>query len=60
MAKSRTYPSQRNCEWCAQPVRQNGDYLRARLHDSCVLFHWSCFIALMRKSEDTQGQRKAS
>ena len=56
MAKSRTCPNHRNCERCGKPVRQDSDYLCAQLRGACVLFHWSCFIALMRDSD----QRNAS
>ena len=56
MAKSRSLPNHRNCERCGKPVRQDSDYLCAQLRGACVLFHWSCFIALMRDSD----QRNAS
>jgi len=56
MAKSRTCPNHRDCERCGKPVRQDSDYLRAQLRGACVFFHWSCFIALMRDSD----QRNAS
>jgi hypothetical protein len=39
-----------NCGRCGKPVRQAGDYLRAQLQGACVLFHWRCFTALMRES----------
>ena len=56
MAKSRTCPNYRNCERCGKPVRQDSDYLRAQLRGAFVLFHWSCFIALMRDSNQAQRQ----
>ena len=52
MAKPRTCPNHRNCKHCGKPVRQDSDYLRAQLRGAFVLFHWSCFIALMRDSDE--------
>jgi hypothetical protein len=51
MAKPRTYTNHRNCGRCAKPVRQGSDCLRAQLRGTVVLFHWYCFIGLMRESD---------
>ena len=53
MAKSR-YTNHRNCGRCGKPVRQGGDYLRLQLRSTVVLFHWYCFIGLMRESDQTK------
>lgn len=58
MARSGKYPNHRNCGRCGKPIRQGIDFLRAQLGGACVLFHWSCFIALMRESN--QGNANAS
>jgi hypothetical protein len=52
MAKSRPYRDQPlNCSHCGEPVRNGSDYLRAHLQGACALFHWQCFIALMREND---------
>ena len=59
MAKSRIFPNHRNCGRCSKPVRQDSDYLRAQLHGACVLFHWRCFISLMRESNHSNANANA-
>jgi hypothetical protein len=51
MAKARVSANHRNCGRCGKLVRQGSDLLRAQLRGTCVLFHWGCFIALMRESK---------
>jgi hypothetical protein len=50
MAKSSTYPNNRNCGLCGRSVPQHGDCLHARLRGAAVLFHWCCFLRQMRES----------
>ena len=51
MAKATIYPNHRNCGRCGKLVRQGSDFLRAQLRGTRVLFHWACFIALMREND---------
>jgi hypothetical protein len=51
MEKARMSANHRNCGRCGKPVRQGSDFLRAQLHGASVLFHWACFLALMRESK---------
>ena len=51
MGKARMSANHRNCGRCGKLVRQGSDLLRAQLRGRCVLFHWACFIALMRESK---------
>ena len=50
----------RTCAHCGQPVKQGSNFLRAHLWSRVVLLHWWCFRALMRESEATCKERKAS
>jgi hypothetical protein len=56
MATPRTYPNHRVCGLCGKPVRQHGDFLRAQLRGTAVLFHWCCFIRQMRASDQRNAQ----
>jgi hypothetical protein len=40
-----------NCGRCGQKVRTDENYLKAHLWASTAVFHWSCFVELMRRGE---------
>ena len=58
MTKATMYSNHRNCGRCGKLVRQGSDFLRAQLHGTCVLFHWACFIALMRENNQPNADAK--
>jgi hypothetical protein len=47
---------QGNCARCGRKVRSEENWLRAHLWASTAVFHWSCFIALMRQGENGAEQ----
>ncbi len=40
---------QRNCARCARRVRSDENWLKGHLWASTAVFHWSCFVALMKE-----------
>ena len=49
---------QRNCVRCERKVKAEENWLHAHLWASNAIFHWSCFIALM-KEHGEQGPEQA-
>ena len=47
---------QGNCARCGRKVRSEENWLRAHLWASTAVFHWSCFIALMKQGENGAEQ----
>jgi hypothetical protein len=46
---------QGDCARCGRKVRSDENYLKAHLWASTAVFHWSCFVVLMKE----QGERAA-
>jgi hypothetical protein len=42
-----------NCVRCGRKVKLEENWLRAHLRGSTAVFHWSCFIALMKSQGET-------
>ena len=56
---------QGSCARCEQRVRTDENHLKAHLWASTAVFHWSCFIALMKEHgkespEDATGKASQS
>ena len=47
---------QANCVRCGLKVKSNQNYIKARLSAATAIFHWSCFVALMKGQR--QGPRE--
>lgn len=50
---------QRNCVRCERKVKAEENWLHAHLWASNAVFHWNCFIALM-KERGEQGAEQAA
>jgi hypothetical protein len=50
---------QGNCASCGRKVRSEENWLRAHLGASTAVFHWNCFIALM-KAQGAPGAEAAT
>jgi hypothetical protein len=50
---------QGNCVRCGRKVRSEENWLRAHLWASSAVFHWNCFIALL-KAEGAPGAEEAT
>jgi hypothetical protein len=50
---------QGNCALCGQKVKSEENWLRAHLWASMAVFHWQCFIALL-KAEGVSGAEQAT
>jgi hypothetical protein len=48
-----------NCARCGQKVKSEENWMRAHLWASNAVFHWVCFIALM-KEHGEQGAEAAA
>jgi hypothetical protein len=49
---------QGSCARCKRRVRSDENYLKAHLLASTAVFHWSCFIAVMKEpAEDATGKQ---
>ncbi len=48
-----------NCARCGQKVKSEENWLRAHLWASTAVFHWTCFIALL-KAGGTPGAEEAT
>ena len=48
-----------HCARCGQKVKSEENWLRAHLWASTAVFHWSCFIALL-KAEGAPGAEQAT
>jgi hypothetical protein len=40
---------QGNCGRCERKVRSDENFLKAHLWASTAVFHWACFVALMKE-----------
>ena len=50
---------ERNCARCGRKVQREENWLRVHLWASTAVFHWACFIALM-KSDGAASAEKAT
>ena len=50
---------QGNCARCGRKVQSDENWLRAHLWASTAVFHWACFIALM-KAQGAPGAEEAT
>jgi len=48
-----------NCARCGRKVKSEENWLRAHLWASTAVFHWACFIALM-KAQGAPGAEEAT
>jgi len=48
-----------NCARCGRKVKSEENWLRAHLWASTAVFHWTCFIALL-KAEGAAGAEEAT
>ena len=48
-----------NCARCGQKVKSEGNWMRAHLWASNAVFHWNCFIALL-KAQGAPGAEEAT
>jgi hypothetical protein len=47
---------QGDCARCGRKVRSDENYFKARLWASIAVFHWACFIALMKEQGETAAE----
>jgi hypothetical protein len=47
---------QGDCARCGRKVRSDENYLKAHLWASTAVFHWSCFVALMKEQGETAAE----
>lgn len=47
---------QANCTRCGRKVKSEENWLRAHLWASTAVFHWVCFIALMKEGGETGAE----
>jgi len=45
-----------NCVRCGRKVKLEENWLRAHLGASTAIFHWNCFIALMKSQGETGAE----
>jgi hypothetical protein len=45
-----------NCVRCGRTVKLEENWLRAHLWASTAIFHWHCFIALMKSQGETGAE----
>ena len=46
-----------NCVRCGRKVKLEENWLRAHLWASTAIFHWNCFIALMKSQGETDADQ---
>jgi hypothetical protein len=47
------------CALCSQQVKTGEEWIRAQLRTGCAVFHWACFIGLMKHHGETvTGQER--
>ena len=46
-----------NCARCGRKVKNEENWLRADLWANTAVFHWACFIALMKESGETAAEQ---
>jgi len=44
---------------CGRKVRSDENYLKAHLWVSTAVFHWACFVILMREQGETAAEHVA-
>ncbi len=49
---------QGECARCGRKVTSDENYLKAQLWASTAVFHWLCFVALMKEQSATGGGRR--
>ena len=47
---------QGNCARCQRKVRTAENFLKAHLWASTAVFHWNCFLALMKEHGETAAE----
>jgi hypothetical protein len=47
---------QGDCKNCGRKVGSDENYLEARLWTSTAIFHWSCFVVLMKAHRETTAE----
>lgn len=47
---------QGNCGRCGRKVRADENYLKAHLWASTAVFHWSCFVTLMKERGEAAAE----
>jgi hypothetical protein len=50
---------QRNCARCERKVKPEENWLQAHLWASNAVFHWNCFIALMKEYGEQSAEQAA-
>jgi hypothetical protein len=55
-SKSVTTVYQGSCAHCEQRVRTDENHLKAHLWASTAVFHWECFIVLMKEHRNAPAQ----
>jgi hypothetical protein len=50
---------QENCARCGRKVRSEENWLRAHWWGSTAVFHWVCFIALMKQHGERRAEQAA-
>jgi hypothetical protein len=47
---------QGQCAGCGRQVQSEENYLKAHLWASTAVFHWSCFVALMKGQNEAAAE----
>ncbi len=47
-----------NCVRCGRKVKLEENWLRTHLWASTAIFHWNCFIALMKSQGEAGAKRR--
>jgi len=47
---------QGNCGRCGRKVRTDENYLKAHLWATTAVFHWDCFVALMKEHGEAAAE----
>jgi hypothetical protein len=47
---------QGNCARCEREVRTEENFLKAHLWSSTAVFHWNCFLVLMKEHGDRAAE----
>ena len=47
---------QGNCGRCGRKVRTGENYLKAHLWASTAVFHWACFVTLMKERGEVAAE----
>lgn len=47
---------QGDCARCGRKVRSDENYLKAHLWASTAVFHWACFVVLMKERGETAAE----